>query len=708
MIYKKQLTLEDGRVLSIETGKMARQANGAVMVSLGDTMVLVTVCAANEADPSKDFFPLQVEFREKASAAGKFPGGFMKREGKPSDKEILSARLIDRALRPLFDSDFKVETQVVATVFSSDMENDADVLGGIGASAALVVSNIPFHGPITEVRVGRIDGQFIAFPTQSQLKLSDIDVTIAGSDDSIVMVEGEMNEATEADFLNAVKFAHETIRKVNVIQRELAAEINPAKKVYAKKEINSELFNEVKTLAYQRLFDVYHKDTSKQERNDLKAAVYVETKAALAEKYPDNAGDITHFIHDFEYEIMREMILSEKKRLDGRDLVTIRPITIELGLLPRTHGSALFTRGETQSLTTVTLGTKRDEQSVDDIMGSSSKKFMLHYNFPPFSVGEVGRMTGVGRREIGHGNLAERSLKKVSPDETKFPYTIRLISDILESNGSSSMATVCAGTLAMMDAGVPIRKPVAGIAMGLIKEGDRYAILSDILGDEDHLGDMDFKVAGTTDGITAIQMDIKILGITYEIMENALAQAKAGRSHILNKMLSAITQPKEQLSIYAPRLYTIMIPTDTIGAVIGPGGKNIRAIIEDCKVEINIEDDGKVVIAASNGEAADRAVLRIRQSAGVLEVGTVFNGIVKRIMNFGAFVELFPGREGLLHISAIDHKRIEKVEDVLKVGDSVTVKLMKIDGQKLELSRKALIEKPETPNNGSAPENNNQ
>lgn len=708
MTYKKQLTLEDGRVLSIETGKMARQANGAVMVSLGDTMVLVTVCAANEADPTKDFFPLQVEFREKSSAAGKIPGGFIKREGKPSDKEVLSGRLIDRALRPLFDSDFKVETQVVANVFSSDSENDADVLGGIGASAALVVSNIPFHGPITEVRVGRIDGKFIAFPTLSQLKNSDIDVTIAGSDDSIVMVEGEMNEASEADFLEAVKFAHDVIRKVNTIQRELAAEVNPTKKVYAKKEVNNDLLAEVKVFAYQRLFDLYHQDTTKQERNDKKAAVYLEAQTAFAEKYPNNLGDVSHFIHDFEYEIMREMILSESKRLDGRDLVTIRPITIELSLLPRAHGSSLFTRGETQSLTTVTLGTKRDEQSVDDIMGSTSKRFMLHYNFPPFSVGEVGRMTGVGRREIGHGNLAERALKKVSPDDTQFPYTIRVNSDILESNGSSSMATVCAGTLAMMDAGVPLKKPVAGIAMGLIKEGDRFSILSDILGDEDHLGDMDFKVAGTADGITAIQMDIKILGITYEIMEKALSQAKSGRSHILNKMLAAITQPKEQLSMYAPRLYTIMIPTDTIGAVIGPGGKNIRAIIEDCKVEINIEDDGKVVIAASSGEAADKAVLRIRQSAGVLEVGTVFDGIVKRLMNFGAFVEIFPGREGLLHISAIDHKRIERVEDVLKVGDHVKVKLMKIDGQKLELSRKALIEKPSESNNDAPTENNNQ
>ena len=707
MVHKKELVLEDGRVLSIETGKMARQANGAVMVTLGETMVLVTVCVAPKVDESKDFFPLAVEFREKTSAAGKIPGGFVKREGKPSDKEVLSARLIDRALRPLFPANFRVETQVVATVFSSDTENDADVLGGIGASAALVVSDIPFYGPITEVRVGRIEGKFVAFPTQAQLKLSDIDVTIAGSDDSIVMVEGEMNEASEADFLDAVKFAHETIRKVNVIQRELAAAVNPTKKVYADKVIDEVLLADVKATAFQRLFDVYHKDTTKQERNDLKAAVYAESQTALLEKYPDQAAKISGFIHDFEYEIMREMILSEQKRLDGRDLVTIRPITIELGLLPRTHGSALFTRGETQSLTTVTLGTKRDEQSVDDIMGSGTKKFMLHYNFPPYSVGEVGRMTGVGRREIGHGNLAERSLKKVAPDAEKFPYTIRIISDILESNGSSSMATVCAGTLAMMDAGVPIKKPVAGIAMGLIKEGDRFAILSDILGDEDHLGDMDFKVAGTSDGITAIQMDIKILGITYEIMEKALAQAKAGRSHILNKMLAAITQPKEQLSMYAPRLYTIMIPTDTIGAVIGPGGKNIRAIIEDCKVEINIEDDGKVVIAASNGEAADKAVLRIRQSAGVLEVGTIFTGTVKRIMNFGAFVELFPGREGLLHISAIDHKRIEKVEDVLKVGDQVTVKLMKIDGQKLELSRKALIPRPES---SSAPseENHNQ
>ncbi len=698
MIVKKSMTLSDGRVLSIEAGKLARQANGAVMVSLADTMVLVTVCAAEGGGDKNDFFPLQVEFREKTSAAGKIPGGFFKREGKPSEKEILSARLIDRALRPLFPDGYREETQVVATVFSSDQENDADVLGGIGASASLVTSDIPFNGPITEVRVGRIAGNWVAFPTLSQLKNSDFDMTVAGSDDSIVMVEGEMNEVSEAELLDAIKFAHGVIRQVNQLQRELAAEYNKPKRDLVLASVNETLLAEVKSLAFQRLFDLYHKDTSKQERNNGKKAVYAETEAALAEKYPDDQKTIHNMVHDFEYEIMREMILSEGKRLDGRDLVTIRPISIELGLLPRTHGSSLFTRGETQSLTSVTLGSKKDAQTIDDIMGAVSKRFMLHYNFPPFSVGEVGRMSGVGRREIGHGNLAERAVKKVVPDETVFPYTLRVISDILESNGSSSMATVCAATLALMDAGVPIRKPVAGIAMGLIKEGDRFSILSDILGDEDHLGDMDFKVAGSSEGITAIQMDIKITGITYEIMEKALAQAKAGRAHILGRMFDYITKPKSELSAFAPRMYTMTIPTDTIGMVIGPGGKNIRAIIEDCKVEINIEDSGLVTVAASSKEAADAAIARIKSSAGVFEIGEVFDGIVKRIVNFGAFVEIAPGKEGLLHISAVDHKRPEKVEDVLSVGDTVQVKLMRVDGQRLELNRKVLLPKPDSQN----------
>ncbi|MBN8705784.1 MAG: polyribonucleotide nucleotidyltransferase [Bacteroidetes bacterium] len=698
MVVKKALTLSDGRILSIEAGKVARQANGSVMVSLADTVVLVTVCANEGGGDKLDYFPLQVEFREKASAAGKIPGGFFKREGKPSEKEILSARLIDRALRPLFPNGYREETQVVVSVFSSDQENDADVLGGIGASAALITSDIPFNGPITEVRVGRIDGAWVAFPTLTQLKSSDFDMSIAGSDDSIVMVEGEMSQVSEAEVLDAIKFAHETIRKVNALQREVVAEYNKQKRDLILPEVNQTLLAEVKALAFQRLFDIYHKDTTKQERNSGKKAVYVETEAALAEKYPGLEKTIHNFVHDFEYEIMREMILSEQKRLDGRDLVTIRPISIELGLLPRTHGSALFTRGETQSLTAVTLGSKKDAQTIDDLMGSANKRFMLHYNFPPFSVGEVGRMSGVGRREVGHGNLAERAVKKVVPDEATFPYTLRVISDILESNGSSSMATVCAATLALMDAGVPIKKPVAGIAMGLIKEGDRFAILSDILGDEDHLGDMDFKVAGTSDGITAIQMDIKITGITYEIMEKALAQAKAGRTHILGRMFDYITTPKSELSAFAPRMYTMYVPTDTIGMIIGPGGKNIRGIIEDCKVEINIEDSGLVTIAASNKEAADAAILRIKSSASIFEIGEVFDGIVKRIVNFGAFVEIAPGKEGLLHISAIDHGRPERVEDVLQVGDVVQVKLMKIDGQRLELNRKILLPKPEKQN----------
>ncbi len=553
MLVKKEVEI-GGKIFSIETGRFAKQANGAVMVRYADTVVLVTAVSAEEAKEDQDFFPLQVEYREKTSAAGKFPGGYIKREGRPSEKEILSARLIDRPIRPLFPKDFKNETQIVAFVFSHDGENDADVLAAVGASAALTISDIPFAGPMAEVRVGRINGGFIVNPTMQQLKESDIELVVAGTEDSIMMVEGESKEVKEEDLLGALKFAQIEIKKLIALQLELKSEVGKGKREVVSVEVDETLKKEVYDLAYNKSKEIIYSVLTKEERSSKNKELGTFVKESLAEKYPEQEKIIGEILHDLEKDLMRERILTEGIRLDGRNTKQIRPITIELGFLPRTHGSALFTRGETQSLTTVTLGTKNDEQIIDGLTDEYTKKFMLHYNFPPFSVGEVGRMTGVGRREIGHGNLAERALKIMMPGEESFPYTVRVISDILESNGSSSMATVCAGSLALMDAGVPIQKSVAGIAMGLVKEGESFAVLSDILGNEDHLGDMDFKVAGTTDGITAFQMDIKIQGISFEIMETALKQAQEGRHHILGIMDQAISGSREQLSPFAPRL----------------------------------------------------------------------------------------------------------------------------------------------------------
>jgi polyribonucleotide nucleotidyltransferase len=690
MLVSKEVVI-GGKTLSIETGRYAKQANGAVMVRLGDTQVLVTACASEEAKPDLDYFPLQVEYREKSSAAGKFPGGFFKREGKPTEKEILSARLIDRPIRPLFPDAYRNETQVIALVFSYDGENDPDVLGAVGASAALAISDIPFDGPVGEVRVGRINGEFILNPTHVQLGESDIELVVAGTADSIMMVEGEAKEVGEDVMLSALKFAQAEIIKIVNLQNELVAACGKAKREVVAIEINSDLVGEVKALATDKLQSIVSSVLAKEERSKANKELNNEVKAALAEKYPDQEKVIGAIMHDLEKDLMRERILTKGLRLDGRNTTQIRPITVELGVLSRTHASALFTRGETQSLATLTLGTKNDEQVIDGLLLEHTKRFLLHYNFPPFSVGEVGRMSGVGRREIGHGNLAERSLKNMLPAEDKFPYTIRLISDILESNGSSSMASVCSGSLALMDGGVPVKSAVAGIAMGLIKEADKFAILSDILGNEDHLGDMDFKVAGTADGITALQMDIKIQGISFEIMEKALAQAKDGRMHILGIMNEAISQPRESISHYAPSLITIKVETDQIGLIIGPGGKTIQGMQRLFGVEIHISDDGTINIASPNRESATKCKEHIKGMTATPEVGEIYDGLVTKIMDFGAFVEILPGKEGLLHISQIDTKRVNKVTDYLKEGDRVKVKLLKVENGKYSLSRKELL-----------------
>ena len=680
-----------GRKFSVEVGKFARQTSGSVMVRYGDTMVLVTAVAADSAPEEIDYFPLQVEYREKTSAAGKIPGGYIKREGRPTEKEILSSRLIDRPIRPLFPKEFKNETQVIALVLSYDGENDADVIAATGASVALSISDIPFDGPIAEVRLGRIGAAFIINPTHQQIQQSDIELVVAGTEDSIIMVEGEAREASETEMLEALKFAQSEIKKLVQLQLDLVKEVNKEKMEVVAVPVDESLRKDIYDLAEEKFKEIVHSVLSKEERSKKNSELTELVQTSLAEKYPEQEKTIGEILHDLEKDLMRERILSEGIRLDGRNTTQIRPITIETAILPRTHGSTLFTRGETQSLTTVTLGTKNDEQSVEGLLEEYTKKFMLHYNFPPFSVGEVGRMTGVGRREVGHGNLAERALKIVFPQESEFPYTVRVISDILESNGSSSMATVCAGSLALMDAGVPISKAVAGIAMGLVKEDDKYSILSDILGNEDHLGDMDFKVAGTKDGITAFQMDIKIKGISFEIMEKALHQAKEGRMHILGIMNEVISTPRESLSPFAPRLITMKVDTDQIGLIIGPGGKTVQGMQRLFGVDINIDDDGTISIASPNKENASKCKEYIKKLTATPEVGEIYDGVVTKIMDFGAFVEILPGKEGLLHISQIDNKRVAKVSDYFKEGDKVTVKLLKIENGKFSLSRKELL-----------------
>ncbi len=690
MINKTEVEI-GGKILTLETGRFAKQADGAVMVRYGDTMVLVTAVASDEAKEDQDFFPLSVEYREKSSAAGKIPGGFFKREGKPSEKEILSARLIDRPIRPLFDDNFKNETQVVSFVYSFDGENEADVIGACAASAALTISRIPFLEPIGEVRVGRIDKQLIVNPTLSQIEYSDFEIVVAGTETSIMMVEGEANEINEAEFLEALQFAHEEIKKIVKIQHELRALCGKPKMEVPVKTVDQALIDEVNALAYEKYKEVVATVLAKEERSAKNKEIFTLVWDSLKEKYPESEKVIKELLHDIEKELMRKRILEEGIRLDGRNTTQVRPITIELEVLPRTHGSALFTRGETQSLTTLTLGTKDDEQIIDGLQEEYKKRFLLHYNFPPFSVGEVGRMSGVGRREVGHGNLAERSIKKLMPDETKFPYVVRLNSDILESNGSSSMATVCAGSLACMDGGVPLTKQCAGIAMGLVKEGDQYKVLTDILGNEDHLGDMDFKVAGTSDGITAIQMDIKIQGISFEIMEKALEQAKQGRYHILGIMNEAIAKPRDTVSKFAPSLLSIKIHTDQIGMLIGPGGKTVQGLQKTFGVDINIEEDGTVHIASANSDNAKKCKEYIKLMTSAPEIGEVYEGKVTKILDFGAVVEFLPNKEGLMHISQIDLKKVDKVTDYFKEGDQVKVKLLKMENGKYSLSRKAIL-----------------
>jgi polyribonucleotide nucleotidyltransferase len=680
-----------GRTITIATGKMAKQASGAVMVSCGETMVLVTAVAVKSAKEGQDFFPLTVNYQEKAYAGGKIPGGFFKREGRPTENETLTCRFIDRPIRPLFPENFLNDTQVMATVVSADEDNDPGILAMIGASAALEVSDIPFFGPIAGVKVGRVDGTLICNPTAEQLAASDLEVIVAASRDAVIMVEGGAAEISEADLLEAIFFGHAAVQPIIDAQIELRKMAGVPKREIAPPVVDEALQAKVKELAYANMKDAV-RIQSKQERHKRIGAIADETLAALEADFPGRSAEIKGFLEGFEYELVREHILKDGERIDGRDTKTIRPITSEVGLLPRVHGSALFTRGETQAIVAATLGTSSDEQRIDSLYGESRKRFMLHYNFPPFSVGETSFRLAPGRREIGHGYLAERALERVLPKHDDFPYTIRIVSDILESNGSSSMASVCGGALSMMDAGVPITAPVAGIAMGLIKEGDDVAILSDILGDEDHLGDMDFKVAGTAKGVTAIQMDIKITGVTREIMGKALDQAKDGRLHILSKMADALTAPRTDLSPYAPRITTIWVKTDKIRDVIGAGGKNVRGITEATGVSIDIEDTGKINIASTNKEACDKAIKMIRDLTAEAEEGKLYMGTVRKVMDFGAFVEIFPGTDGLVHISELDTERVKNVTDILKEGDKVLVKCIGIDKQgKIKLSRKEAL-----------------
>lgn len=694
----------DGKEYSLEAGKYAKFANGAVMVKCGNSMVLVTAVATETERTDIDFLPLQVEYREKSSSAGKIPGGFFKREGKPTDREILSARLIDRPIRPLMPKYWRYETQVIATVFSTQPEVDPDTLAAVGASAALMISDIPFEGPVSEVRVGRVNGIFKINPSFDDLKNSDMDLTVAGTDSSIVMVEGEAKEISEGDFLEALQFAHEKIIILNKLQRELAEKIGKEKRPFNRIEYPQE-FLEVITKAISEDLNVYiHTITTKKERKKWRESLLKKTLQKVQELFSESEDfktfdfvkTVGNIVNELERQAMRAMILQENRRLDGRSLKDIRPIYCEVGLLPRTHGSSLFSRGETQALCTTTLGTKEDELIFDGIFPIFSSRFMLHYNFPPFCTGEVGRLAGLSRREIGHGNLAERALKNMLPDPGEFPYTVRVVSDILESNGSSSMATVCAGSLSLFDAGVPMKKSVAGIAMGLIKEGEQVAILTDILGDEDHLGDMDFKVAGTMDGITACQMDIKIDGLSIDILRSALEQAKQARLFILEKMNAVLDRPRHDISPYAPRFTSIKIPTETIGLVIGSGGETIRSIAKETNSSINIEEDGTVLIASTSKEDAQKAIKIIETITRKPEVGNTYKGEVKEIREgLGAIVEFLPRKTGLLHISNIDYKKITRIGDVLNVGDKIDVMIVEItkDG-KYKLSRKALLPKP--------------
>ena len=703
-IIKKTITMGDGTIVEIETGKLAKQAAGSVVVKVGGMMLLATVTCAKDAKEDVDFMPLSVEYKEKYAAAGRYPGGFLKREGRASDSEILVARLVDRALRPLFPDDFHAEVFVNVIMISADKVNMPDSYAGLAASAALAVSDIPWHGPISEVRVARIDGQFVINPTFDVVDKADMELIVAATEENIMMVEGEMKEVSEKEMLDAIKFAHEAIKEQCRVQKEMMVETGKVEKKAYCHEVNDEdLRKAVHDYCYDKCYAIAKSGLAKHEREDAFDALKEEFMETIPEEErEEKAMMVSRYYGAVEKEAMRRMIIDEGVRLDGRTTTQIRPIWCEVGYLPGAHGSAIFTRGETQSLSTVTLGTKMDMKELDEVLVQGTQQFVLHYNFPPYATGEAKPQRGVGRREIGHGNLAWRALKPVVPVGDENPYAVRVVSDILESNGSSSMATVCAGTLALMDCGVKIKKPVSGIAMGLISDEKtgKFVVLSDILGDEDHLGDMDFKVTGTRDGITATQMDIKVDGLPYEVLEQALAQAKEGRAHIMGEMMKTISEPRADYRPNVPRIVQIIIPGEFIGAVIGTGGKVIQDIQKTTGTTITITEEGDkgiVDIFGENKDAMDAALARIKAITTVPEVGETYHGKVVSILEFGAFVEILPGKEGLLHISELDYKKVDKVEDVLQVGDEVDVKLLEIDEKtgKMRLSRRALLPAPE-------------
>ena len=690
MTQKLQINFA-GRPFSIETGKVARQANGSVLVQYGETVVLVTAVTVDKKREGLDFVPLTVNYLEMTYAAGRIPGGFFKREGRPSDHETLISRFIDRPLRPLFPKGFQNDVQIIATVLSADQDNDPSILGMIGASAALSLSNIPFDGPIAGAKVGRIDGEYVLNPTHDELEMSDIDLFVAGSEDASIMVEGSAKEVKEEEILEAILFGHQSLKPVIGLQNQLKLASGMTPKEFELKKPEETIYEKVETIAQERLREAFY-TKEKTKRRELLEEILQWTLQEYGAEDEDSRKVVKNVLEEINRRLVRKLILKEKKRIDGRSLSEIRPISCEVGILPRTHGSALFTRGETQVLAVVTFGTSEDEQKINSLTGETYKSFMLHYNFPPFSVGEVSPLRSPSRREIGHGALAERAILPVLPSNENFPYTIRIVSEVLESNGSSSMATVCGASLSLMDAGVPIKAPVAGIAMGLILEKEEVAVLSDILGDEDHFGDMDFKVAGTAEGVTAIQMDIKIRGVSKEVMRSVLDQAREGRLHILGKMKETISEPRKDLSRHAPRIVTLQVKQDKIRDIIGPGGKNIRSIVDQTGVKVDVEDSGLVKLASPNYEAIEKAIYMIKRLTQEVEVGGLYTGKVKRILGFGAIVELFPGTDGLVHISQLAETHVKEVSDVLKEGDEVLVKVIDIDPQgRIRLSRKAAL-----------------
>ena len=707
MIKKVELDFH-GRPLSVEVGKLAKQADGAALVRYGETVVLVTAVAAKDLKIDTDFFPLTVDYQERTFAAGKIPGGFFKREGRPSEKEILTCRLIDRSIRPLFSDGLRCETQVIATVLSADRENDPDVVAMLGASVALHVSDIPFNGPLAGVRISRIDGHWAINPTQSQLLESDMDIFLSGSRDAIVMVEGGARMIPEDEILEALFTGHQALQPLLQIQEEIKREIGKPKRQVPLAELDPAIVRQIEQLALSKLQQAIE-IPEKLERYKQIGEIKGDVVGQMLAEFPQKEKDIKGAFDELKRKCFRGLIIQRERRIDGRGLKDIRPITCEVEVLPRTHGSALFTRGETQALVVTTLGTASDEQKIDALIGEHYKKFMLHYNFPPFSVGEVKFLRGPSRREIGHGNLAERALLPVLPPEESFPYTVRIVSEVLESNGSTSMATVCGGSLSLMDAGVPVSAPVAGIAMGLIKEGEHVRVLSDILGDEDHLGDMDFKVAGTPNGVTSLQMDIKITGVNRDIMRQALYQAREGRLHILGIMTETMGSHRATVSGHAPRIITLKVRPDKIREIIGPGGKVIRGIIEATGVKMDVEDDGTVTIASSDEAASRKAIEMVQRIAAEAEVGKIYKGTVRKIVDFGAFVEILPGTDGLVHISQLAPERVRRVSDVLKEGDEVLVKVLEIDKQgKIRLSRKEALQETGNGSSGSDPDDGPQ